>query len=623
MITSLALRFRSALNHPWARLAAEWRRPLATAILLCFAILVLGPSDAIDRRLSDRLLRIQRLPADPAVLVVRVEPADVRRFEGPVLSRRGLAAALNRLADAGAQRVLVDLFQAEAMFEERDAALEAAIARFGPQRIALVTATGPDDKPYQRFARHAALVDARLTPDDDGWHRRIGRTDGPRGANPALWLATGQARSAVVDIDLRIDQTRFEARSVSALVDSKDRLDGRLVVISPGARVAPTRAAMPMMRQGDRALVLAMGVQSVRQNYAARVEAGHVVNLGLLLLGVLLGFACALAARSGRNLLLMSAASLVVLLAASIMVGRVWAIEVYPARLLACFTVMANVTLVQRLRIVPMMSSFLRGDISPEEVWAWRSWESAAQAALLIGPDGRIKRSNQGAAELVAAHGDRLAGFCIPRLGERASDLVLSDDAGTERHFALDWPFLHIQIVVLRDLGESEALARTLQSQLVTDELTGKANRRGFDHALNRAVGGPMAVFFLDMNGFKAVNDTYGHNAGDELLVITAQRLAEQLRPGDTVARLGGDEFAVVIARALDSQTAERLGRRMVEAISQPVLLGSVGREVRVGVAVGFALSVSDAEDPSTLLHRADKAMYRDKLLSKLNLKAA
>ena len=618
MVDALARGGRAISEHQWYQLVAEWRRPLLTAMLLCLAILAFGPSDSIDRRISDRLLRSQRLPADPAVLVIRVEPSDVRRFEGPVLSRNGLSQVLNRLADAGADRVLVDMFQAEAGTEENDARLEAALARFGPDKVALVTALNPYDKPYARFQKHAALVDARLTPDDDGWHRRIGRETGLRGANPAYWLATGKLSSRTVDIDLRINQNRFDVRTAAQVVDGKDSLKGRLVMITSSPRVAPTRAAMPMMREGDRSMVLAMAVQSVRENYAARVEAGKVANAGLLLFSILFGFAAAFAARTGRHFLLLASLSLVVLCSASIIVGRAWAVEVFPARLLSCFFVMANVTLVQRLKIVPMMGSFLRGDLSPEEVWAWRSWETADQPALLIGPDGRIKRSNQGAAELVGAHGQSLAAHCVPRLGERAFELTLRDADGIDQHYKLEWPYAHILIAVLRNDTEAESLARLLQSQLMTDELTGKANRRGFDHALNRASGSPMAVFFLDMNGFKAVNDTHGHTAGDELLVVAASRLAEQLRPGDTVARLGGDEFAVVIARELAEETAQQLAERMAEAISQPVELGSVAQTVKVGAAVGYALSQSAEEDPASLLHRADKAMYRDKLRSKL-----
>ncbi len=122
------------------------------------------------------------------------------------------------------------------------------------------------------------------------------------------------------------------------------------------------------------------------------------------------------------------------------------------------------------------------------------------------------------------------------------------------------------------------------------------------------------------MNGFKAVNDTHGHDAGDELLVITAARIAAQLRPGDTVARLGGDEFALLLPGIDDENRASDLGRRLVEAISEPIDLAE-GR-VKVGAAIGMAVAKGAGEDSSELLRIADKAMYRDKLRSKLALAA-
>ncbi len=606
------------------RVLVDWWRPLGTAAMLCLALLVLGPSDSLDRRMSDRALIAQRQAIDPALLIVSVQPSDVRRFGGPTLSRDGMAALLNRLADAGAERVLIDLFIAEPLFAESDARLEAAMARFGPQRLALVSGASPDERPAARFARHATVVDARLTPDDDGWHRRLGRDKGLRGINPAAWLASGTRTQDRVDFDLRIDQQNYPRRSVAEVVDGAEALPGRLVVISPSVLIAPTRAALPMMLRGDRATVMALGVQSARENYGARRLAGMQASVALLLLGIALGFGCAMAARSGKAFVVLAFATCVVMLSASVALGRIYAMEIYPARLIGCFVVMANVTLVQRLRIVPMMSSFLRGDITPEEVWAWRGWEASDHPALLLGADGRIKRSNQAAAALVARYGETLAPLCSPRLGERARFASLAGADGAERFYQLDWPFAHIQIAVLRDNTEAELAQRALEIQLLTDELTGKANRRGFDYALDRASQGDdrYGVFFIDMNGFKAVNDTHGHDAGDELLVITAERLAALLGPQDVVARLGGDEFAILAPGLAEDARAGELARRMVEEIARTAWLGCAGASVEVGAAVGWAVCREPGEDPAQLLRRADKAMYREKLRSKLRAAA-
>ena len=600
----------------------EWWRPLLTAILLCAAMLVLGPSDPLDRRLSDRLLLRQSLPADPALLIVEINAQDVRDSGGPPISRTMLAQMLDRLADGGARRVLVDLMLTAPLDPGIDARLAAAMARLGPARLALVSGRHPSDRPYAAFARHAVVVDGRLTPDADSWHRRIGYVDAGWGANPATWLAQGRADAAPVAFDLRVATDRIERRSAKELISSGDDLRGRIVVISASPQVAPSRAMLPLNQATSRGAVFAVAAHSVLHDYARLLERGAIWNAALQGLGIVLGFACALAARSGKMLLATLAATAAVLFAASLTLGRVYAVEVYPVRLLGTFLVMANVTLIQRLRILPMMASFLRGDVTPEEVWAWRSWENSSHPALLLSADGRIRRHNAAAAELVARHGPRLVPLCVPRLGERAEALSLIGPDGAESRFLLDWPDPRIAMVVLRDNTAAQAAQHALQRQLLTDELTGKANRRGFDHALNAAAsaGGAYAVFFLDMNGFKRVNDTHGHDAGDELLVLAASRLAALVRPEDTVARLGGDEFAVVLSGGIDPARARELADAMRRAIGEPCWLSSVQARVTVGAAVGHAVSddCGTMAEPAELLRRADKAMYRDKLRSKL-----
>lgn len=600
----------------------EWWRPLLTAILLCAAMLVLGPSDPLDRRLSDRLLLRQSLPADPALLIVEINAQDVRDSGGPPISRTMLAQMLDRLADGGARRVLVDLMLTAPLDPGIDARLAAAMARLGPARLALVSGLHPSDRPYAAFARHAVVVDGRLTPDADSWHRRIGYVDAGWGANPATWLAQGRADAAPVAFDLRVATDRIERRSAKELINSGDDLRGRIVVISASPQVAPSRAMLPLNQATSRGAVFAVAAHSVLHDYARLLERGAIWNAALQVLGIVLGFACALAARSGKMLLATLAATAAVLFAASLTLGRVYAVEVYPVRLLGTFLVMANVTLIQRLRILPMMASFLRGDVTPEEVWAWRSWENSSHPALLLSADGRIRRHNAAAAELVARHGPRLVPLCVPRLGERAEALSLIGPDGAESWFLLDWPDPRIAMVVLRDNSAAQAAQHALQRQLLTDELTGKANRRGFDHALNAAAsaGGAYAVFFLDMNGFKRVNDTHGHDAGDELLVLAASRLAALVRPEDTVARLGGDEFAVVLSGGIDPARARELADAMRRAIGEPCWLSSVQARVTVGAAVGHAVSddCGTMAEPAELLRRADKAMYRDKLRSKL-----
>lgn len=620
---SLRARWLQSLFALWA-LGRSWWRPLLTSTLLCAMVILTGPSDTIDRRFSDLTLVRQKTAADPRLLIVEIGSEDLRRYGGPPFSRDALARILDRLNDAGAERILLDSFFGTRFQLESDQALSAAMARLGPDRLAIVSGLHAQDRPMDLFARHATIVDSRLTPDVDGWHRRIGSSEEQWGNNPARWLATGRADSAPVRLDIRVNPRSIERRSAQQLIESRDDLSGRIVVIGLSAQVAPTRAMLPLNRAASRQLVIANGADAVLGGYQERAEQGGLVNDGLRLLAVAFGFLCAIGVRSGRMTAILMLATGTVLFTASLAIGRAFAVEVYPVQVITLFLIMANVTLIQRLKLVTMVGSFLRGDMSPEEIWAWRSWEGSQHPALLLAADGRIKRHNPAAADLVARHDVGLVRACMPRLGERAEMVVLGQGGANEKSFELDWPFSTVPLVILRDVTEAERHQRKLEAQLLTDELTGKANRRGFERALNTAVQGSadFAVLFIDMNGFKAVNDTHGHDAGDELLAVVSSRIARQLRAHDVVARLGGDEFAAIVLEPGGPEQVAALAERIAAAIERPSNLGSAGIDVRVGAAIGFALSAVEGRDAAALLHCADKAMYRDKLRRKLALAA-
>jgi diguanylate cyclase (GGDEF)-like protein len=130
---------------------------------------------------------------------------------------------------------------------------------------------------------------------------------------------------------------------------------------------------------------------------------------------------------------------------------------------------------------------------------------------------------------------------------------------------------------------------------------------------MHRAVrtGATVALLFIDLNDFKAVNDSHGHRVGDEVLRGVADRLTAGLRSGDLVARLGGDEFVVIADGIEDVAEATELARRIIDAISLPIDVG--GLHIRIGAAVGVALALDGPVEPLRLLSRADAAMYRAK----------
>ena len=151
------------------------------------------------------------------------------------------------------------------------------------------------------------------------------------------------------------------------------------------------------------------------------------------------------------------------------------------------------------------------------------------------------------------------------------------------------------------------------------DALTGLADRRAFEPALAEAVdgarrtGGLVALVYADLDGFKRVNDGLGHDVGDQLLRIAADRLREVAGPAGTVARLGGDEFVVLIRAPADEGAAgvQAIAERVADTLAAPYALGAA--ELLVGASVGVSLYPGDADGPETLVKHADAAMYAAK----------
>jgi diguanylate cyclase (GGDEF)-like protein len=161
---------------------------------------------------------------------------------------------------------------------------------------------------------------------------------------------------------------------------------------------------------------------------------------------------------------------------------------------------------------------------------------------------------------------------------------------------------------------ELEASRAQAQHLAFHDALTGLPNRALFEdrlrHALGQRQSGSFAVVLLDLDRFKNVNDTLGHQAGDALIREFGARLVALLRDGDTIARLGGDEFALLIENATESHVSA-LCERILHAVRRP--FDVLGNQAFVGVSAGVALSTSAGDDPSDLVRKADIALYRAK----------
>jgi diguanylate cyclase (GGDEF)-like protein len=246
-----------------------------------------------------------------------------------------------------------------------------------------------------------------------------------------------------------------------------------------------------------------------------------------------------------------------------------------------------------------------------------QAWDMVRAAAQAIVPDAAEVR--------VAVTGDR----AITQAGEGAVLLEVSD--GNRRH---GW----LRVATSRRLGAEQREALTVlasQAAIVLDSLALRArlayrasydtltalpNRTHFADRLTDAIAErPVAALFIDLDDFKAVNDTLGHAAGDELLAEVGVRLSRSLRSGDVAARLGGDEFAVLVDGVGTVADATAVARRILDALSRPFRLD--GRLVHVRPSIGIALGTADPTGPAdraaTVLSQADTAMYLAKTRGK------
>jgi diguanylate cyclase (GGDEF)-like protein/PAS domain S-box-containing protein len=274
-----------------------------------------------------------------------------------------------------------------------------------------------------------------------------------------------------------------------------------------------------------------------------------------------------------------------------------------------------------------------------------RSFEDAAIGMALVGTDGRFLRTNRSLCDMLGYREVEL-------LGKTFQDITHPDDLDADldqvrrmldgeirtyqmekRYFHKEgqvvWALLSVSMVhdeegeplyfvsQIQDISERKVLEERLQHRAFHDSLTDLPNRQLFMDRLGQALRRTgrrhkrIAVLFMDLDGFKVVNDSLGHQVGDLLLTVVAQRLRRCLRPEDTLARFGGDEFVVLIEGLDDPAQAVQVAERITEELRSPFIME--GRDLYVIASIGISLGDARTHDPDALLREADTAMYRAK----------
>jgi diguanylate cyclase (GGDEF)-like protein/PAS domain S-box-containing protein len=269
---------------------------------------------------------------------------------------------------------------------------------------------------------------------------------------------------------------------------------------------------------------------------------------------------------------------------------------------------------------------------------------NATDLITVVDPDGTIRYQSPSADRLIGCPAEELLGTSyLDALDERDQthlrsvfrELARSSSAEATAEYRLrhadgSWrcvesivsnllfdPNVRGLVLNTRDVTDRKILQDELAHQAFHDSLTGLFNRAVFrdrvDHALARGAraGQTVAVLLLDLDGFKTVNDSLGHDAGDELLVGVGRRLEASGRSSDTVARIGGDEFAILLEDQADALSARSAAERLLHELATPFEVR--GREVFVRASIGIALSMTDGDRTDELIRNADTAMYAAK----------
>ena len=255
-----------------------------------------------------------------------------------------------------------------------------------------------------------------------------------------------------------------------------------------------------------------------------------------------------------------------------------------------------------------------------------RSVVRASPHAVLVLRESRVLLSSMRAEELAGRSPEGLTleeagllpvqrvGDGVPALGHRTDVEMWHGPAGGRR--LLSWTDVPLPdgcvLVTGVDMTSRHEAATSLRVEARTDALTGLVNRAGFLEELAADLDQPdpcLVVLFCDLDGFKAVNDGFGHAAGDVVLRTVAQRLRTTVRQGDVLARFGGDEF-VVLARGLNSSAGAVLAQRLVRNVAQPIV--AAPNLFTVGMTVGLAVATAGST-VQQVLDQADGEMYRAK----------
>jgi diguanylate cyclase (GGDEF)-like protein/PAS domain S-box-containing protein len=618
----------------------------ALAAALTFAAMSAGGlGRRIELDVADLVSRLLRHEVESDIVIVGIDAESLAELDEWPWPRSHHAHVIDKIGEAAPRRLFIDVDFSSRSNPDDDARLVDAFRRWHGAPIVLpaffqqAAAAGEADsftQPMPPLRPYSTLASVNLLPDPDGLVRRIatGWQLGDRvlPSVPAL-LAGGGSATDEVWLDWSIDPRSFAYVSYADVLANRvaaEHFAGKLVFVGATAIELGDNVSVPGWRAVPGVVALAVAYESLRAGGHASLPAPLAWTLTAAWAALLAFLYCRLSWR--RSLVLaLAGASAVSGAALWLYAGPRVILPVVPLWLATalCFLLCTLRSLEgESFRALAYAVGIRKRDALLKSIV-----QSSTDAIVCLDAEGRILTANPAASTLFGCAHAVLCRTtildCIPGLFDATRPLDELVGAVTEweacspatgARFPVDVavsPILPrergLYTAIVRDISERKAQHRQLQFQATHDALTALPNRPALAAHLDAALArsgpqGSTALLMIDLDRFKEVNDTLGHNIGDYVLYEVARRLAEVVGERGFIARIGGDEFALVVEAAHDTAALASLSRELMACLDDPV--ETCGISIDVGLSIGIARCPEDAEDAETLLKRADVAMY-------------
>ena len=612
-----------------------------------------GFLEPLENRLLDAKFRLAHRPAGSEVVLVAIDPASLRKLDVWPWPRGYHATVIENLVAAGARNVGFDVDFSSRSLKEEDAELASALRAAGGRVVLPVfhqweRARGRDlltaSAPLEIFADHASLGAINIRPGSDGLVRRYG-TEEPTGEGtvPSFAAAILDGRHGVpreFRIDYGIEGDTIPRLSyVDVLTESFDPsvVEGRTVIVGSTAVELGDWIAVPLVKAMPGPVLQAMAAESMAQGRALQPFSPLLPLAVTLALALLVG--PWLESRSWRTGLVvvvgLVAASFAASLTVQMVSPRILEISPWLVTLVGTY----GFALVRRVdqQALGLLAQRLllrrTRDLMKLVV------ENSFDGIVMVGVDGRVERVNRAAELLFDRPAVELIGLPVEHLIALPDDEpgVASSTSESQRASG-PWEVIgrrrggpiplemtvsnvesddeKLRVAFLRDITERKAQRAALEHQANHDALTGLPNRPYLTRHLHQTLvtasqdRSPVAFLLLDLVRFREINDTLGHDTGDQILEKIALRLQSPLRPGDTIGRLDGDEFAVLLPDT-GFEGAREMAWNLIDTLNQPFQVE--GLSLLVDASIGIVIFPDHGTSAKMLIQRGDVAMHAAK----------